>query len=156
NRTKILERVPSVLFAETSAIALTEVGWRFVQTFARGTSGIDRKAFSRVSKLFQMGRLVPTYDANDRLFRWGVHRLKRFRQAATNQELVVKCAENEQWTEWFDSPLPLVSGTSRKRRAHNTVNDLNRRQRAGFVHFKMDGTGHRIGWELNECKSGKN
>jgi hypothetical protein len=34
-------------------------------------------------------------------------------------------------------------------RLHDTIKDLNRRQRRAFIHFVGDGTGKRVGWELS-------
>jgi hypothetical protein len=47
-----------------------------------------------------------------------------------------------------DDPLPPTSGVLAETRPQDTIKDLNRRQGCYLVHFKGDGTGTRIGWEL--------
>src|SRR5207253_80516 len=94
-----------------------------------------------------LGRLLPCYDQSQRMFRWGAHVLKWFRQPAGNQELILLSAQELGWPGWFDDPLPPQNGQSAKARLHDTIKDLNRRQLPYLVHFKGDGTGTRIGWE---------
>jgi hypothetical protein len=94
-----------------------------------------------------LGRLVPRYERADRLFCWGQQVLKHFLQPAANQETVLLAAEEQQWPGWFDDPLPPAPRKNPKKRLHDTLQDLNRRQRAQLIHFKGDGTGRRVGWE---------
>jgi hypothetical protein len=92
-----------------------------------------------------VGPLIPSYDKKERLFTWGQHMVKHFLQPAERQEIVLAAAEELGWPEWFDDPLPRVPGTNPKRRCHDTIQDLNRRQRIYLIHFKGDGSGRRIG-----------
>src|SRR5207244_12038017 len=55
--------------------------------------------------------------------------------------------------DWFDDPLPGEEGTDAKVRLHNTIKDLNRRQRTPFVRFKGDGTGTRSEEHTSELQS---
>jgi hypothetical protein len=74
--------------------------------------------------------------------------LKRFRQPSANQELILQSAEELGWARWFDDPLPRGQANNPKMRLHDTIKDLNRRQSPPLVHFKGDGSGTRVGWEL--------
>ena len=92
------------------------------------------------------GRLTPSYDAERRLFRWGQHILKRFRQPSVNQEAILAAAEELGWPELFDDPLPGKAGVNAKRRLHDTVKDLNRRQIQPRIHFLCNNDGEGVGW----------
>jgi hypothetical protein len=73
--------------------------------------------------------------------------LKHFLQPACNQVILLCAAEELRWPAWFDDPLPPAPRKNSKKRLHNTIQDLNRRQTPQLVHFKGDGTGTRVGWE---------
>lgn len=98
--------------------------------------------------LFAPKLLLPHYNKERRVFSWGRHILKDFHQPAQNQELILCAAEELNWPEFFDDPLPPVPGKNCKKRLHHTIQDLNRHQHPYFIHFKGDGTGTGIGWEL--------
>jgi hypothetical protein len=132
-----------------SNFSLTEVGEAFADLFlAQALLPASEEEFEETWELLQMGRLVPGYDQDSRLFFWGCHVLKHFRQPSCNQVLVLCTAEELDWPAWFDDPLPPVPLSNPKVRLHDTVKDLNRRQEPYLIHFKGDGTGTRIGWEL--------
>jgi hypothetical protein len=70
------------------------------------------EAFKEMSWLILFGQLTPRYDTENRVFSWGVHVLKRFRQPANNQIAILETAEELGWPELFDDPLPHVTGTN--------------------------------------------
>jgi hypothetical protein len=132
----------------TSSLALTDLGESFATDFLDTALVPDGdEVFAEVWNRLILGDLVPRYDQEDRVFSWGRHILKCFRQPAENQEIVLGAAEEMGWGPWFDDPLPRQTGCNPKQRLHDTIKDLNRRQIPYFVHFKGDGTGRRIGWE---------
>jgi hypothetical protein len=138
----------SLLLQASSFLSLTELGEAFANAFldtalAPGGEGPFEAAWDRLI----LGNLLPRYDKEDRVFSWGRHALKCFRQPSANQELVLCGAEEQGWVSWFDDPLPKCPGTNPKRRLHDTIKDLNRRQLPYFIHFKGDGSGQRVGWE---------
>ncbi len=92
-------------------------------------------------------RKVPDWDAQRRELRWQGQVVKRFRQPAPSQEMILRAAEELGWPEWFDDPLPRVPGLNPKARLHDTIRNLNRHQQRRLLHFKGDGTGTRVGWE---------
>jgi hypothetical protein len=95
-----------------------------------------------------VGRPAPRYEQETRQLLIGARVVKRFRQPSVNQELVLLTAEELDWPEWFDDPLPREGGRCPKARLRDTIKALNRHQTPYLVHFKGDGTGTRIGWEL--------
>jgi hypothetical protein len=137
----------SLVFQNSSLFCLTEWGEAFVNDFLEQllVHGSDRAVDAAWNQLI-LGELVPWYDKDNRVFSWGRHELKRFRQPAGNQELVLCAAEEVVWDRWFDDPLPRRPGTNPKQRLHDTIKDLNRRQLRPLIHFEGDGTGQRVGW----------
>jgi hypothetical protein len=140
--------VDSVLINGTSSFALAEAGYSFIQSLSRNGSPIDSAALESAADQWLLGRLIPRYVADGRVFTWGAHVLKEFRNPAPNQVALVEHAEKQGWPSWMDDPLPRVSKSGAKVRLRYTVEDLNKFQRPYLVHFKLDGTGRRWGWEL--------
>jgi len=139
--------VLTLCLSETSAFALTETGAAFAVAFLEDAL-VPREegVFSAAWDNLVLGRLLPHYRSDRRLFLWGHHVLKHFRQPAQNQELVLCAAEELGWPLWFDDPLPRRGTGNPKVRLHDTIKDLNRRQEPYLIHFMGDGTGTRIGW----------
>jgi hypothetical protein len=134
---------------DQSCFALTERGAAFADAFLADAllpqfDGAFQSAWNRLA----LGLLVPTFQRDDRIFAWGEHIIKQFRQPALNQELVLISAEELQWPEWFDDPLPRRNGSNPKVILHDTIKDLNRRQAESLIHFRGDSTGRRIGWQF--------
>jgi hypothetical protein len=113
--------------------------------FARGKK-IDELRFKTVARDFRFGCLLPHFDANARVFRWGAHVLKKYRQPAKNQITILEAAEELGWPNSFDDPLPRVAGIATKVRCHDAIKRLNHHQRPHLIHFEGDGTGCGIGW----------
>jgi hypothetical protein len=139
----------SAVICEASAFALTEVGQEFAEDFVgRVLVPADEDEFGAVRDQLWTGVLTPSYDPKTRVFTWGRHLLKQFRQPSSNQELILQSAEELGWAAWFDDPLPRGQPANPKMRLHDTIKDLNRRQSPALVRFKGDGTGTQVGWEL--------
>lgn len=133
---------------KTSYFGLTDLGVEFACSFLADVLLAEEDTdFERARSRLLLGTLTPSYDRENRVFAWGRHVLKWFRQPAVNQMLVLSAAEEQLWSPWFDDPLPPRPGTKSKVLLHNTINDLNRRQAVQIIHFRGDGTGTRIGWE---------
>jgi hypothetical protein len=138
-------------FHDGSLFWLTDAGAVFADALlADFFNRREPQSFQAAWERLAVGLLVPRYDGQDRLFCWGVHALKEFRQPAGNQELILGTAEELRWQAWFDDPLPR-GGKIRnpKVRLHDVIKDLNRRQWRSLVHFRGDGTGTRVGWKLH-------
>jgi len=140
--------------AESGGFALTETGETFAEKFLSFTRDpAKEEAMKKAGQSLRLGRLTPCYDRDCRLFTWGRHILKHFRQPSYNQELILCAGEELDWPAWFDDPLPLKHGTNPKTRLHDTLKDLNRRQTMQLVHFMGDGTGRRVGWGMSSALS---
>jgi hypothetical protein len=139
----------SVILTDQSCFALNARGAAFADAFLVDAllpqfEGAFEDAWHRLA----VGLLLPTFQRDDRFLAWGEHIIKQFRQPALNQELILISAEELEWPEWFDDPLPRQNGKNPKVVLHDTIKDLNRRQTESLVHFKGDGSGRRIGWQF--------
>jgi hypothetical protein len=93
----------------------------------------------------------PSWDPAGRVLRWGEIVLKAFRQRAPGQERLLAAFHEEGWNHRVDDPLPRehkMTARAAKQRLHDTINNLNRFHRLRLVHFRGDGTGEGIIWEL--------
>jgi hypothetical protein len=141
--------VDSVHFREGSSFALTELG-QFAGEHVVAGQALDDEDVLHVTTWEELAleRLVPRYHPTERVWAWGAHLIKSYSQPAEGQEWILLSAQELGWPEWFDDPLPPRAGKKQKQRLHDTISDLNRRQRSRFIRFRGDGTGQRVGWEF--------
>jgi hypothetical protein len=137
----------SLLLTEQSRFALTEQGRSFADHFLAEVLCPENVSLDLAWNQLVLGRFTPSYDAERRLFVWGHYLLKCFRQPSPNQETILRAAEEMDWPDWFNDPLPRAPGMSPKVRLHDTIKWLNHRQTQYLIHFKGDGSGRRLGWE---------
>jgi hypothetical protein len=133
-----LQRIASLHFTDLSSFMLTEAG-----------VGLARKRHS--SRLASIGRVKPTrrrphWDGGARELWFGKTLVKRFRQAAPNQERILSAFQEENWPAHIDDPLPPREGLNAKRRLHDTVNHLNQHQQSPLLHFRGNGSGTGVCW----------
>ncbi len=76
--------------------------------------------------------------------------LKRFRQPATNQEIVLSAFQDDGWPPRIDDPLPGKAGQDSKGRLHDTIKRLNSAQHPWLIRYYGDGTGYGVCWELRD------
>lgn len=93
-------------------------------------------------------RVVPVWDAVRRELRVREEVVKRYRQPAEAQELVLRTFEEENWPDRIYDPLPPVHAIDAKRRLHTTIVNLNRFQKRRLIHFEGGGDGESIGWRI--------
>jgi hypothetical protein len=137
----------SLLLDDASAFALSDAGEEFAGYLVSACLDPENVRGAGPGDLLVLGRLTPSYNSADRVFAWGCHVLKCFRQPADNQEIVLCSFEEVGWPDWLDDPLPRAAGQNPKRHLHDTIRDLNRHQALPLIHFKGDGSGERMGWE---------
>jgi len=89
---------------------------------------------------------TPNWDRDRRELRMGDVVIKRFKMPAPNQEIVLVVFQEEEWPVRIDDPLPRHGELDPKRRLHDTINALNRNQKAELIHFEGDGVGQGICW----------
>jgi PHD/YefM family antitoxin component YafN of YafNO toxin-antitoxin module len=92
---------------------------------------------------------APCWDRERRELRIGNVVVKRFKWPAENQEQVLDAFEEEGWPTRIDDPLVPHPKICPKRRLHDTLKCLNRKQVNGFIKFRGDGTGQGVLLEIN-------
>ena len=95
---------------------------------------------------------VPIWDTKNRELRLGSILVKRFKWPAANQEQILQAFQEEGWPAQIDDPLPPDPRICPKRRLHDTIKCLNRRQVNGAIKFRGDGTGQGVLLEINGNK----
>jgi hypothetical protein len=130
---RTFRRGPGLRITDLTCAVLTEAGRAAARALpagpGNGTAGPER---------------VPHYDRDRRELRLGDQVVKRFRQPAGNQELILLAFEEQDWPPRIDDPLPPEPGQDRKERLRDTVKALNRRQILPLVHFATDGSGEGV------------
>ncbi len=92
---------------------------------------------------------APCWDRERRELRIGNVVVKRFKWPAENQEQVLDAFQEEGWPARIDDPLVPHPKICPKRRLHDTLKCLNRKQANGFIKFRGDGTGQGVLLEIN-------
>ena len=92
--------------------------------------------------------LIPVWDAERRELRFKGDLVKQFKWPAVNQETILAAFEEEHWPMRVLDPLPPHPEQASKRRLNDTIKCLNRKQKNPLIHFRGDGTGEGVVWEL--------
>jgi hypothetical protein len=74
--------------------------------------------------------------------------VKRFKQPAANQELILEAFQEEAWPSRIDDPLHPAFDQNSKQRLHSTISNLNRCQENRLIHFEGGGDGKSVCWRL--------
>ena len=93
--------------------------------------------------------LQPLWDRDARELRVGDVVIKRFKWPAENQERVLDAFEDNGWPPRIENPLDQHPSICPKRRLHDTIKCLNRKQLNELIKFRGDGTGHGVLFEFN-------
>jgi hypothetical protein len=144
---RMFQRVTNLSLSNASCFVLTDAGVVFVL----------KKVLPRPTEVSAPEpEPSPVWDEVRRELRVGAMVVKRFKQPATNQELVLKAFQEENWSHRIDDPLPPEAEQEPKRRLHITITNLNRGQRRPVkVHFAGGGDGQSVCWRLleSECRA---
>jgi hypothetical protein len=136
---RTFRRVSNLSLPEATCFVLTDAG----AAYALGCAGWCVPGVTA-----HQGRQSPVWDALRRELRVGQVIVKRFKQPAASQELVLGAFEEEGWPPRIDDPLPPEAEQDPKRRLHSTISNLNRGQREIRVHFAGGGEGQSVCWCL--------
>ena len=91
----------------------------------------------------------PCWDRKRRELSMGDVVVKRFRWPAENQEQILDAFQEEGWPSRIDDPLIRDEKVCPKRRLHDTLKCLNRKQISEVIKFRGDGTGQGVLLEIN-------
>lgn len=92
-------------------------------------------------------REVPRWDGERRELYVGEQLVKRYRQPAPCQVLVLSSFEELGWPPRIDDPLPMVTGHDQRDRLREVIGHLNSRQQPWLIRFQGDGTGQGVIWD---------
>jgi hypothetical protein len=96
-----------------------------------------------------INRRAPHWDLSRRELVIDGQVVKRYREPAPNQELVLAAFEEEAWPAKIFDPLPRKDGTKSKKRLRETIEALNQaHHRPKLIRFHGDGTGEGIIWNF--------
>jgi hypothetical protein len=119
--------------------ALVKRLFKTVGEFHSGDRGVRRRVDHRAHVL-----LKPRWDPENRELRLGRVVVKRFRNAAPNQECLLDAFERAGWPDDIEDPLPHESQAVERLR--ETVVRLNRSLQQPLIKFERDRTGRRVQW----------
>jgi hypothetical protein len=91
----------------------------------------------------------PRWDRRHRALRVGRTIVKQFHRPAPNQELILTAFEEQEWPGRIDDPLPGDPDLVAQERLHDAIKCLNRGMDPPLIHFRGDGTGRGIVWDLS-------
>ena len=143
-RQRSFQHLTSPRLREGASIVLTGAGVAFAGSEQLQLPGVN---------LIPSGLAKPAWDDTLRELRFGEVLVKRFKQPASNQELILGAFQEEGWPPLIDDPLPPAAGQDGKRRLHSTIANLNRRQENPLIHFHGGGNGKSICWRLLHAAS---
>ncbi len=133
------ERVGNLKLGRRTCCVLTEAG---------AAHALARLADEDKAPHALAAAVHPVWDAERRELRYGAHLVKRFKQPADNQELILSAFEEEHWPAHIDDPLPPAPEQDCKKRLNATIASLNRHQQEARIHFEGGGDGQTIQWRI--------
>ncbi len=142
----------NLAFAKRTCFVLTEAGARLAKTpnlQPRSFPVMQSAAANRISgDNIDHIQNVPCWDADRRILRMDCCIVKQFKVPSPCQEAILTAFEEDGWPAGVDDPLPPQAQQDPKRRLRNTIQSLNANQKSPLIHFRGDGSGQRILWEL--------
>jgi hypothetical protein len=157
DHTRQFRRTPLLNFDDATCLILTPAGVVAAQ------EACERESITAPSKVPAVGLSVepavrmpqvPTWDDQRRQLRIGSKIVKEFKLPSPNQETVLMAFEEEGWPPRIDDPLSPQAQLDPRRRLHDTIKALNRKQKHPALRFMGDGSGEGIRWELRTPKPG--
>jgi hypothetical protein len=91
---------------------------------------------------------VPTWDAETRTLFFGHLVVKRFKQPAGNQGIILVAFQSQGWPRCISDPLPIHNCHNPKERLHDAIKNLNHAQENSIIHFTADGTSRGVCWKI--------
>ena len=150
------ERALNLAFSPTSCFVATEAGLRAatgteqslrIYSHETATPAGEHALSSNTPIAIAMETVMPHWDREHRLLRFGGEVIKRYHFRAANQEAVLAAFQEENWPYSIFDPLSPLPDVPPKRRLHETIKALNASQAPFRLRFRGDGTGERVCWE---------
>ncbi len=142
-------RTGAAVFPPETCMVLTPTGIEM----AREICGLPTVLSSQPPEIsvcpptFEALHVVPKWDRDRRQLRFDGQIVKEFKLPSPNQEAVLVAFEEEGWPARIDDPLSPIAEVDPRRRLHDTIKALNRKQKQSLLRFMGDGSGEGIRWE---------
>jgi hypothetical protein len=148
DRTRQFRRTSLVSVNEATCLVLTRAGLLTAQELCAGEAvpAAEKTACRVVAP--DESPPPPKWDDQRRQLRVGADLVKEFKLPSPNQETVLMAFEEEGWPPRIDDPLPPLPQLDPRRRLHDTIKALNRKQKSTLLRFMGDGSGEGIRWEF--------
>jgi hypothetical protein len=138
----------SLRLAAESCFVLSDLGLAVSQSTAAPTNGHTNGQSNGHAPPAPPAPLVPVWDSARRELRLGELVLKRFRQPAKNQEIILAVFQEEGWPPRIDNPISGALDENAAERLHNTIKRLNQ-QMERAIRFCADGTAEGVMWRMD-------
>ena len=147
---RVFRSTGSVSFTKRTCFVLTPLGMAVAENVAMAPANGQNHIRERAGSLVAVHQTtqLPFWDSNCRVLSFAGLMVKQFRRRALNQELVLAAFEEESWPRRIDDPLTPQPCQDMKRRLNDTIKCLNRGQQDLLLHFRGDGTGEGVLWEV--------
>lgn len=141
--------VSNLALPDGTCFIITDQGFELSrQLHFRNGHAASHEQLSSLDSADCVALLTPHWHSTRRELTLGERLVKRFKVPAPVQELLLAAFEEEGWPDQITDPLPRCGNQEPKRRLHEAIKGLNRRQRDSSIRFYGDGTGQGIRWEL--------
>jgi hypothetical protein len=151
DRTRQFRRTMLVTFTEQTCVVLTHSGVAVAQELFGGdlVIALPKPAISNCKIVVSDDPSpLPKWDQQRRQLRVGADVVKEFKLPSPNQETLLMAFEEEGWPPRIDDPLSPLPQLDPRRRLHDTIKALNRKQKQFLIRFMGDGSGEGVRWEL--------
>lgn len=135
---------------EPTCVVLTVSGVKAVREFCAGLPPVAHDRIAASCRVVNADEVIlqPKWDDQRRQLRIAAEVVKEFKLPSPNQETVLMAFEEEGWPPRIDDPLPPLAQIDPRRRLHDTIKALNRKQKRVSLRFMGDGSGEGIRWEF--------
>lgn len=147
-------------YCQRSCFVLTESGIQLAERLHQATGTLlkmvpnpntgTQSKNGRLKEEANQIQCIPIWDSDRRVLRYDGVVVKHFKWVAVNQQAILGAFEEDGWPPRIDDPLPPHGEQDSKRRLADTIKCLNRKQCHAVLHFRGDGTGEGVFWELVE------
>jgi hypothetical protein len=153
DRTRQFRRTTLLTLSDATCLVLSPAGADVAQDACGGASVIEIASARMAGRRLTAADSVPAqprWDCQRRQLRVGTGIVKEFKLPSPNQETVLMAFEEEGWPPRIDDPLSPLPQLDPRRRLHDTIKALNRKQKRDLIRFMGDGSGEGIRWELTD------
>ncbi len=148
DRTRQFRRTPLVNFSDATCLVLTPNGVAAARDACAVEPLLAQDKPPANCRIVVPDEMRPKWDDQRRQLRVGSDVVKEFKLPSPNQETVLMAFEEESWPPRIDDPLPPLPQLDPRRRLHDTIKALNRKQKSSLLRFMGDGSGEGIRWEF--------